>query len=69
MAFKSYVEWCYEVDRQFRIRTGQTWKELGGTEKALKAAFKLERPPQEFVVSYIQRYGIPDKSKGKDWYI
>lgn len=68
MAFQTYAEWQYEVDRQFRVRTGQSWKELGGNEKTLREAFKLKRPPQEFVVAYIERFGIPDHSKNKDWY-
>jgi len=69
MAFKTYAEWRYEVDRQFRVRTGNSLKTLKVTEKLLKSVFKLGRPPQEFVADHIARYKLLDRSKTrKDWY-
>jgi hypothetical protein len=61
--FKKFAAWAYEVDRQFRIRTRKSWKELYGDDKALREAFKREEPPPEFVVRWIEENGLKDFTK------
>lgn len=63
MAFSSFAEWAYEVDRQLRIRTRKSWQELQGDKKELREAYDRGEPPPEFVVRWIAENGLTDFTK------
>jgi len=66
---RSYEEWKYEVDRQFKLRTHCSWAELSGDEEPLQRAYDRNQKPQEFVVWWIEKYGLTDHSQSGGYYL
>lgn len=58
--YKTFAEWRFEVDRQFRIRTRKACDELNCEPKRLREAFDAKIPPPEFVVQWIRMHGLTD---------
>jgi hypothetical protein len=61
MEYKRFEEYRYEVDRQFRLRTGCSYKKLGISSQRLSSAFRNKIDPVAFVTDWIRKYNLSDR--------